>query len=141
MIPANFIRFYKDGFGMEVSLKHLNMVFYYVSENQHFLDWVLEPIEEKFRISDTAYAVPVPEGTFQILSSLAFDRDANTLGLTDDEKEYTIVIDSREPLTSKAHAILPLLHNVHKDQFDSIGLPVYRVFKFSVDGSRRAQGE
>ena len=103
MIPDSFLRFYKDSFGMQAYSPHFKRIFYYLSEKQDLLDWVVEPFDEKSKISDLSCRVPAPKGTHFINDSLRY----KTESVLDDYPE-TVVVSVKDFLTDKATLILPL---------------------------------
>lgn len=132
-VPDNFVRFYRDGFGMIMRKRSVGDSFYYVSEKQELLDWVLEPVDEEFRFSKTIFRVPLPEGIMAYANVLNFDTPSLASRYSEEDRKPFVFIPANDPLTAKARAILPLMYNVYRDGFHEVNLPVYRIFQIHVE--------
>lgn len=132
-VPDNFTRFYRDGFGMIMRKRSVGDSFYYVSEKQELLDWVLEPVDEDLRISAGIFRTPLPEGVVAYANVLQFDNPELAARYPISDIKPFIFIPTHDPLVAKARAILPLMYNIYRDGFHEVNLPVYRIFQISVE--------
>lgn len=131
--PNSFIRFYRDGFGLIIRKRSVDDKFYYVSEKQELMDWVLEPVDEEFRFSQSIFRVPLPEGIMAYANVLHLDRPELASRYPEEDRKPFIFIPANDPLTAKARVIAPLMYNVYRDGFHEVNLPVYRIFQINVE--------
>ena len=127
-IPNSFLRFYKDGFGVQAYSFNYGQTFYFVSEQQHLLDWVVEPVDEKRMISAFLCRVPVPEGTHFVDSALKH-KDEGSL----DEGEDAVVLFAKNVVLEKARLLTPLMYQANEYSMASLELPEYRILRFALD--------